>query len=145
MSEIRHSAKGTTWGKHKYIAIRNGRYIYPDDKSNDERISSDRKYYQKITRSGEQTINYGTRMPRYNTQGKILDDKRKEGRERQKLIEYDASRKAGTKAVREYKSEAFNKRIKEIRKNRQTGSSDSKFMMPVSISLNRKEVRAQKK
>lgn len=31
MSEIRHSAKGTTWGKHKYIAIRNGRYIYPGD------------------------------------------------------------------------------------------------------------------
>ena len=28
---IQHSAKGTTWGKHKYIAIKNGRYIYPDD------------------------------------------------------------------------------------------------------------------
>lgn len=24
-----HSAKGTTWKKHKYIAIKNGRYIYP--------------------------------------------------------------------------------------------------------------------
>ena len=24
-----HSAKGTHWGKHKYIAIKNGRYIYP--------------------------------------------------------------------------------------------------------------------
>lgn len=23
-----HSAKGTTWAKHKYIAIKNGRYIY---------------------------------------------------------------------------------------------------------------------
>lgn len=28
---LQHSAKGTTWGKHKYIAIKNGRYIYPED------------------------------------------------------------------------------------------------------------------
>lgn len=28
---LEHSAKGTTWGKHKYIAIKNGRYIYPED------------------------------------------------------------------------------------------------------------------
>lgn len=26
-----HSAKGQTWGKHKYIAIKNGRYIYPEE------------------------------------------------------------------------------------------------------------------
>ncbi len=26
---IEHSAKGTTWKKHKYIAIKDGRYIYP--------------------------------------------------------------------------------------------------------------------
>ena len=29
--ELMHSAKGTSWGKHKYIAIKNGRYIYPED------------------------------------------------------------------------------------------------------------------
>ena len=28
---LEHSAKGSTWGKHKYIAIKNGRYIYPED------------------------------------------------------------------------------------------------------------------
>lgn len=28
---LEHSAKGQTWGKHKYIAIKNGRYIYPED------------------------------------------------------------------------------------------------------------------
>lgn len=28
---IMHSAKGTTWSDHKYIAIKNGRYIYPED------------------------------------------------------------------------------------------------------------------
>ena len=29
---LEHSAKGTTWKKHKYIAIRNGVYIYPGDR-----------------------------------------------------------------------------------------------------------------
>lgn len=28
---IMHSAKGSTWKKHKYIAIKNGKYIYPGD------------------------------------------------------------------------------------------------------------------
>lgn len=28
---IAHSAKGSTWKKHKYIEIRNGRYVYKDD------------------------------------------------------------------------------------------------------------------
>lgn len=31
MHELRHSAKGSTWKKHKYTAIKNGRYIYSDD------------------------------------------------------------------------------------------------------------------
>lgn len=30
-TELYHSAKGQTWKKHKYIAIKNGRYIYPKD------------------------------------------------------------------------------------------------------------------
>ena len=29
---LKHSAKGTTWSDHKYIAIKNGRYIYPEQK-----------------------------------------------------------------------------------------------------------------
>lgn len=28
---LAHSFKGTTWSDHKYIGIRNGRYIYPED------------------------------------------------------------------------------------------------------------------
>jgi len=28
--KLSHSAKGTSWSNHKYIAIKNGRYIYPD-------------------------------------------------------------------------------------------------------------------
>lgn len=30
-SYLMHSAKGQTWANHKYIAIKNGRYIYPDN------------------------------------------------------------------------------------------------------------------
>lgn len=30
-SHLEHSTKGQTWSKHKYIAIKNGRYIYPED------------------------------------------------------------------------------------------------------------------
>lgn len=30
-SYLAHSAKGTTWGNHRYIRIENGRYIYPED------------------------------------------------------------------------------------------------------------------
>lgn len=29
--EFYHSAKGSVWSNHKYIAIQNGRYIYPED------------------------------------------------------------------------------------------------------------------
>lgn len=36
------SAKGTAWNKHKYIAIKNGRYIYPDEKSKLERLQNDK-------------------------------------------------------------------------------------------------------
>lgn len=31
---IMHSAKGTTWKKHKYIRIENGRYVYDTEKGN---------------------------------------------------------------------------------------------------------------
>lgn len=35
-SHLEHSAKGQSWGKHKYIAIKNGRYIYPEDLKGDQ-------------------------------------------------------------------------------------------------------------
>lgn len=33
---LSHSAKGTTWKKHKYIRKENGRYIYPSTNSNNK-------------------------------------------------------------------------------------------------------------
>ena len=33
-NDIVHSAKGTTWKKHKYVEIKNGRYIYKNTEAN---------------------------------------------------------------------------------------------------------------
>lgn len=38
-----HSSKGTTWGKHKYIRIENGRYIYPEDEMVDRQRNAKRR------------------------------------------------------------------------------------------------------
>lgn len=37
--QLVHSAKGTTWKNHKYIAIKNGRYIYPKPEGSSKRSS----------------------------------------------------------------------------------------------------------
>lgn len=42
---LSHSAKGTTWNKHKYVRKENGRYVYPSDEKKDRKLafsSSDR-------------------------------------------------------------------------------------------------------
>lgn len=46
--EFYHSAKGTTWKNHKYIAIKNGRYIYP---SKSQGASARKKINQLSSRS----------------------------------------------------------------------------------------------
>lgn len=56
MNELEHSAKGTTWGKHKYIRIENGRYIYADSKgSRDASVGEirDRLKNFKLTKSSK--------------------------------------------------------------------------------------------
>lgn len=44
---IAHSAKGSTWKKHKYIKIMNGLYFYPDDYVGGRHISSTKKTTSK--------------------------------------------------------------------------------------------------
>lgn len=46
--EFYHSAKGSTWKNHKYIAIKNGRYIYP---SKQKGASARKKMNQLSSRS----------------------------------------------------------------------------------------------
>ena len=62
---LSHSYKGTTWGKHKYIAIKNGRYIYPKDSSgstrgmpNENQVVKDDEYYRKAAVQSLSGVNY---------------------------------------------------------------------------------------
>ena len=50
---IMHSAKGSSWKKHKYIAIKNGRYIYPDTKTGDSKAVNRRLQAKNLAGNGE--------------------------------------------------------------------------------------------
>lgn len=52
------SAKGTTWSNHKYIAIKNGRYIYPEEKSKLERLQKEKDNLE-FDRNDEMRQNLG--------------------------------------------------------------------------------------
>ena len=52
------SAKGTTWSKHKYIAIKNGRYIYPEEKSKLDKLQKERDDLE-FDRNDEMRQNFG--------------------------------------------------------------------------------------
>lgn len=50
--EFYHSAKGTTWKNHKYIAIKNGRYIYPSKRQG----ASARKKMNQLSSKGPNIV-----------------------------------------------------------------------------------------
>lgn len=52
---LAHSAKGTTWDDHKYIAIRNGRYIYPSDIARSNRSTNSASQF---TSQNRQNVSY---------------------------------------------------------------------------------------
>lgn len=60
---LEHSAKGQTWGKHKYIAIKNGRYIYPEDlqKGGSRPVGRERNVVGSMTVKKSQTPISSTR------------------------------------------------------------------------------------
>lgn len=65
---IMHSAKGSHWGKHKYIAIKNGRYIYPGDKTDaykkaQKAASEHAPHFEGKAGEGEYTYKYRTNSP----------------------------------------------------------------------------------
>ena len=51
---IMHSAKGSTWSKHKYISKKNGKYIYPTDKkTGDSKAVTRRLQAKNLAGTGE--------------------------------------------------------------------------------------------
>lgn len=53
---ISHSAKGEIWKHHKYIAIKNGRYIYPEDLKKQDATS----FYGNTSTNLSKTLNNKT-------------------------------------------------------------------------------------
>lgn len=49
---LEHAAKGSSWKKHKYIRIENGRYIYPDEtgKKLNDKLTKDESGYLAVDR-----------------------------------------------------------------------------------------------
>lgn len=127
MEELSHSAKGTTWGKHKYIAIRNGRYIYPGDKvpgSTDD-SSEINAHSQNIRRSTVSSTNTPATFTgngrteasggsnNYAATENTKSNKRPRGREK-KIVEGSAS---VFKRGRTYKSDTpagYKKRVQAV-------------------------------
>jgi hypothetical protein len=63
MNELKHSAKGTTWGKHKYIAIKNGRYIYPDDTGSSGQPQVSKEYQEELEYNSRKNNYFGRKSP----------------------------------------------------------------------------------
>lgn len=53
---LKHSAKGTTWGEHKYIRKEGNRYIYPDDVKNsaNDNIEKQKELNEENTKNDTQ-------------------------------------------------------------------------------------------
>lgn len=66
LDSLEHSYKGTTWKKHKYLAKRNGRYVYAST-SKDTKDVAKTAYgkYQKFKKFQEEAKEQGKSIHRY--------------------------------------------------------------------------------
>lgn len=79
---LSHSAKGTKWSKHKYIAIENGRYIYPDDVAGGNSRSSGSA--NQFTSQNRQNESYkGNGQPLFRPRSEISQVKTRTDRKRE--------------------------------------------------------------
>lgn len=153
---LEHSAKGTTWGKHKYIAIKNGRYIYPKDlkkktsdklhelKSGvDEKLYLKRNYDQHMgyNQSRDLTKNtftregYGQNGQYYNPTGNPSSDLKKG---------LEAGRKRVEAEKRKKQAEATEKRIQkglEAARNRKLKKDREEFKKAIEKAVEKEQAR----
>ena len=79
---LSHSAKGTKWSNHKYIAIENGRYIYPDDVAGGNSRSSGSA--NQFTSQNRQNESYkGNGQPLFRPRSEISQVKTRTDRKRE--------------------------------------------------------------
>lgn len=132
--EIWHSAKGSHWGKHKYIAIKNGRYIYPSD------INSRKTHKNKLT---DRSPSGNAKTLKDLEEDEIRETERSYGMERSAYTaEQTHERKA--KAASSDITEKADKILRLAKENRRTGTNKNDYKI-LSESFKLKKAKKKKK
>lgn len=92
---LQHSVEGSTWQDHKYIAIVDGRYIYPEDVKNGSSSSAASTSSTSTSTSSSSSSTTSTRKPK-----KVKKQKDSEGKS------IDVTDKGSVKNARELPSDA---------------------------------------
>ena len=104
-----HYAKGQTANKHRYVAIKNGRYIYPEDVQRSNELSSNKqKEWEKTTDEAFKNIGNADRYQKRNLYNEH-EAKRKESiykRDQYNKAAGVAERKGDLKTAVEYRKKA---------------------------------------
>lgn len=115
--DLIHSAKGTTWKKHKYIRIENGRYIYPNDKREKENTS--KKQSRLIGKTGSDVV--ANRMIQQEEK-EFLEKRYSESHEkrttlRRESINKSARTKIARTSLKKAVSSVGNQKISSVKKS----------------------------
>lgn len=143
---LSHSAKGSTWSKHKYIRKENGRYVYPSDlkdSSNKKQQTTSERISDRYKRYAYQRNPYGYVRQKTKTPGgyvksyavdKDIDESTVEqfGRFSQKL-------------KREKKINKMDSNISKLEKSQSTLANRKKAARGISsaVEANKKSVSSQ--
>lgn len=121
---LTHSAKGQTWGHHRYIAIKNGRYIYPEDlqKQNKDRESSRNDYkrqqIEEISKRNSEFLDQAKR-DRNDSSRQIPEELRIRNEKRREI--YERKRKEARRQTVIENFEKANKKKRNIETLKQLG------------------------
>lgn len=122
-NQLKHSGTGQTWKKHKYIAIKNGRYIYPEDLQKGG--SSNGLNYSKQMEA-QKRAQENSRSKK--TASQILNNKERPGVTGQttmKTVMQDTARRKKM-ASTEFKSRQINDQINSAHSNATSSKMDLK-------------------
>lgn len=139
-SYLEHSQKGQTWSKHKYVAIKNGRYIYPEDLQKGKNVSADKRIQSRMdyinahrgkleerrsmqTTGSSQAIESAKRRAQSNSRMYFKTGPGKSGTEAMDKAMADTARRKQT-ASPEYRSRQINDQIKSAHSNATSSKMD---------------------
>ena len=139
--ELEHSAKGTTWGKHKYIRIENGRYIYSESQNKGSKKDS-YSYGSGTSAAREATLaevsSFLKNFKLSKGKGKSSSKKSGSSKEKKETSEKKGSSKEKSEKSSSTKSKGEGTTEKEKEKKVQTASSEGeKRVRTVDTEYNR--------